>query len=108
MNKEKKIKETCITMMHQTSGRSGGFCPVPSVPSPRIPEPELVVIDRIPAPTMLHLSSGRNGFDQLPAPTPVNRELLVEKYKGKFDRWLKNVPSNIEDDIKEYICSQMD
>jgi len=98
-------------MMHPTSGRSGGFRPEPSVPSPRTPEPGPVLevnLDRIPAPTMLHLSSGRNGFDQLPAPTPVNRELLVEKYKGKFDRWLKNVPSNIEDEIKEYIRSQMD
>ena len=35
------------------------------------------------------------------------KELLFEKYKGKFDRWLKNVPCGIEDEIKEYILSQL-
>ena len=115
MKKEKRIKIINITMMHETSGRKGGFSPVPPKPippSPRTPEPKPVEMDvytdNFPAPTMLHLTSGRNGFDPLPSPTPVNRELLVDKYKGKFDRWLKNVPNGIEGDIKEYIRSQMD
>ena len=113
MNGKKYIKITNITMMHETSGRSGGFCPVPQPipPEPRDPEPpepELeMYVDNFPAPTMLHLTSGRDGFDPLPLPPSVIKELLFEKYKGKFDRWLKNVPCGIEDEIKEYISSQL-
>ena len=115
MNGKKYIKITNITMMHETSGRSGGFCPVPQPvpPEPRDPEPEppkpepCEDADRCPDPTMLHVTSGRDGFDPLPLPPSVIKELLFEKYKGKFDRWLKNVPCGIEDDIKEYILSQL-
>ena len=108
MNGKKKIKIMNITMMHETSGRSGGFRPVPVPPVPRDPKPEPCEdADRHPDPTMLHLTSGRDGFDPLPLPPSVNKELLFEKYKGKFDRWLKNVPCGIEDDIKEYILSQL-
>ena len=110
MKKEKRITAINITMMHPTSGRSGGFSPVP--PSPRTPSPQPVPAPyHEPGPTMLHLTSGRNGFDSLPVPLSVmkdSKELLVEKYKGKFDRWLKNVPNGIEDDIKEYIRTQME
>ena len=115
MNKKKRITEINITMMHETSGRSGGFCPVtqePVSPSPRTPSPQPVPAPyHEPSPTMLHLTSGRDGFDPLPVPLSVmkdSKELLVEKYKGKFDRWLKNVPNGIEDDIKEYIRTQME
>ena len=112
MKKEKRITAINITMMHPTSGRSGGFSPVP--PSPRTPSPQPQPVPapyHEPGPTMLHLTSGRNGFDSLPVPLSVmkdSKELLVEKYKGKFDRWLKNVPNGIEDDIKKYIRTQME
>ena len=101
MNGKKYIKITNITMMHETSGRSGGFSPVPPKP-----EPTPVMVDRCPDPTMLHETSGRDGFGALSV-SDDSPELLIEKYKGKFDRWLKNVPCGIEDDIKEYILSQL-
>ena len=109
MNKKKRITEINITMMHETSGRSGGFSPVPPEPvspSPPSPKPVLVPYHHDPGPTMLHKTSGRDGFGSLSV-KPDPPELLIEKYKGKFDRWLKNVPNSIEDDIKEYILSQL-
>ena len=104
MNKKKRITEINITMMHETSGRGGGFSPVP--PESPEPVPTLVRTYRHPDPTMLHETSGRDGFGTLSV-KPDPPELLIEKYKGKFDRWLKNVPNSIEDDIKEYILSQL-